>query len=356
MKIVQVVNSITAGGAERLVSDLHREYCRLGHDSVVIAISGKEQLQGDSQDGFYCLGCSSLYSFKAYLKLLSFFKSSLFTDVDVVHVHLFPALFIVPLALKKIGWNGKLFASEHSTSNRRRDTIWGKISDKFTYLPYQKIVCVSGSVKDALDGWQPVLATKTVVIPNGARLELFEPPARDAFHKPVRIISVGRLTQAKNYFAALDAIALLSKSVKTEFEWLIAGDGKLRGELESYAKNLNIISNVEFLGTRNDVSLLLKKADVFFIPSLWEGFGIAAVEAMASGLPVVGSDVPGLREVIGTDAGVLVNPKSTQSMLDGLSYILNDQKRALKIGANGPQQASQFSLNLCVAAHIKLFS
>ncbi len=355
MKIIQIVNTITAGGAERLVLDLHVEYKSKGHSSSVIAISGSEQLS--PSDGVYCLGCTSLYSFQVYSKLVSIFQSSSFIDADIVHVHLFPALLIVPAALWKAGWKGKLFASEHSTSNRRRNTLWGKLADKFTYKPYNNIICVSNAVKDALDVWQPATRTKTVVISNGARLELFKPVKREAFHKPVSILSVGRLTPAKNYHKALEAVSLLAKQNrdKVEFVWTIAGNGKLKDELLKHVDDLNLSAKVKLLGTRNDIPELLKKADIFFIPSTWEGFGIAAVEAMASGLPVVASDVPGLKEVVGTDAGILVNPESIKSMAAGLSIFLTNQSKALQIGAKGPEQASQFSLNKCASSYLKLF-
>ena len=351
MKIVQIVNSITAGGAERLVSDLHTEYKVMGHSSSVIAISGKEQLA--PSDGIYCLGCTSLYSYQAYSKLVSVFQSLNFKDADIVHVHLFPALLLVPLALRKADWKGKLFASEHSTSNRRRNTLWGKQADRFTYKPYNNVICVSNAVKNALDAWQPVIRTKTVVISNGARLERFKPVKREVFHKPVNILSVGRLTPAKNYHRALKAVSLLSN---IEFVWTIAGDGKLMDELSEHIEELNLSAKVKLLGTRNDIPELLKKADIFFIPSTWEGFGIAAVEAMASGLPIVASDVPGLKEVVGTEAGILVNPESIKSMTDGLSVFLTDLSKALQVGIKGPKQASQFSLEKCAKSHIDLFS
>ncbi len=350
MKIVQIVNSITAGGAERLVLDLHREYKTMGHSPSVIAISGKEQLS--PSDGVYCLGCSSLYSFCAFLKLVGIFQSLKFKDADIVHVHLFPALLVAPAALWKARWKGRLFASEHSTSNRRRNTLWGKLADMFTYKPYNNIICVSNAVKDALDTWQPSTKNKTVVVSNGARLEMFKPLKRDAFHKPVNILSVGRLTPAKNYYKALEAVSLLSS---LDFIWTIAGDGKLKDELIKHIDDLNLSTKVKLLGTRNDIPELLKKADIFFIPSLWEGFGIAAVEAMASGLPVVASDVPGLSEVVGKKTGILVDPTSSYDMSDALHRLLKNQELAFKMGLLGPEKASSYSLKNCAESHINLF-
>jgi glycosyltransferase involved in cell wall biosynthesis len=353
LKIVQIINSITAGGAERLVLDLHREYLRMGHESCIVALAGSERVEGEN--GFWCTGCRSPYSSASAIRLSGFFRSESLAGADIAHVHLFPALLRVPGALRRAGWQGRLFASEHSTSNRRRGTIWGSLADKFTYRHYEKIVCVSEAVRDALAAWKPVLIDKTVVIPNGARLSQFKPVIREGFHDPVVILSVGRLTAAKNYRIALKAIADLSTRTDYAFKWLIAGDGSLRNELEELVSTLSLDGVVEFLGTREDISILMRDADIFFVPSAWEGFGIAAVEAMASGLPIVASDIPGLGEVVGKEAGLLVNPASPEEMSLALEKLLCNPDAAIRIGLHGPEKASNYSLEDCASSHIKLF-
>ncbi|MEA3266906.1 MAG: glycosyltransferase family 4 protein [Candidatus Fermentibacteria bacterium] len=354
MKIVQIVNSITAGGAERLVLDLHREYLRLGHESYIVALASVQKAEGEG--GFWSTGCRSPYAPAAAYRLSGFFRSEPLAGADIVHVHLFPALLRVPGALRRAGWQGKLFASEHSTFNRRRGTLWGSLTDNFTYRPYESIVCVSEAVRQAVVGWKPFLHSRAVVIHNGARLELFKPPERIGFHNPPVVLSVGRLTAAKNYRLALEAAALLVSGTENRFKWLIAGDGSTRSELEELASELSLDGFVEFLGTREDVPQLMRDSDIFFIPSAWEGFGIAAVEAMASGLPVVAGNVPGLREVVGNKAGMLVDPSSSSEMAAALEKLLCDSDSALQMGLSGPEKAADYSLEACALAHIDLFS
>lgn len=354
MKIVQIVNSITAGGAERLVLDLHREYLRLGHESYIVALASVQK--ADGEDGFWSTGCRSPYAPAAAYMLSGFFRSEPLAGADIVHVHLFPALFRVPGALRRAGWKGRLFASEHSTFNRRRGTLWGSLTDNFTYRSYESIVCVSEAVREAAVVWKPFLHNRAVVIPNGARLELFQPPGRVGFHNPPVILSVGRLTAAKNYRLALEAAALLVSGTEYRFKWLIAGDGGMRSELEELASELSLDGLVEFLGTREDIPQLMRDADIFFIPSVWEGFGIAAVEAMASGLPVVAGNVPGLREVVGNKAGMLVNPSSSSEMAAALKKMISDPDQAMQIGLCGPEKAADYSMEACALAHIDLFN
>ncbi len=353
MKIVQIVNSITAGGAERLVLDLHGEYLRMGHQSYIVALAGREQIEGE--DRLWCTGCGSPYAPVASRRLSRLFRSEPLAGADTVHVHLFPSLLRVPGALRRAGWRGRLFASEHSTSNRRRGTMWGSFADNFTYRRYEKIVCVSEAVREAIVAWKPSLRDKAVVIPNGTRSGLFKPSERDGFHNPPVILSVGRLTPAKNYRRALKAVADLSDRTDHKFKWLIAGDGGMRTELEELASSFSLNSVADFLGTREDIPQLMHDADIFFIPSAWEGFGIAAVEAMASGLPVVAGNVPGLGEVVGGEAGLLIDPASVEDMSCALEKLLLDPDTALRMGLRGPGKASNYSLEACASAHINLF-
>ena len=353
MKIVQIVNSLSQGGAERLVLDLHDQYQSMGHDSRVIGLAGEEVLSGT--DGLWCTGSPSPYHYSVAGRLEDLFKCEPFMDAEIVHVHLFPALLRVPRILMKAGWRGALFASEHSTSNRRRKAFWGSFADNFTYRHYKKIVCVSDAVKDSLVSWKPALSRNTVVIHNGARLSLFNPSERKAFHNPPVVLSVGRLTPAKNYSTALKAVSKLAEGKKPLFKWLIAGDGALKEELEQQTRHLSLEGIVTFLGPRDDIPDLMREADIFLIPSLWEGFGIAAVEAMASGLPVIAADVPGLKEVVGTETGCLVKPSSTDEIAAALTALLNNPTAALEMGANGPLKAEDYSLERCAQEHLKLF-
>ncbi len=102
-------------------------------------------------------------------------------------------------------------------------------------------------------------------------------------------------------------------SAQSNVELLLVGDGVKRPDLERLAAELKIVERVRFLGNRSDVPDILAAADIYIQPSRWDGFGIAALEAMAAGLPVVVSNVPGLRDVVG-DAGLLFEAGSVSEL------------------------------------------
>ncbi len=348
MRIVQIVNAAVGGGAERLVLDLHRTYTDMGHDSMVIALSGPA-----SGKGIHSTGLSSPYHPLAASKASALMPGG---RIDAVHVHLFPALLTVPFALRRRGYSGAIFATEHSTWNRRRGTLRGRLLDRFTYAPYRKVVCISRAVEDALVSWKPFLQGRTRVISNGVFLDRFPPIVRNCFHDPPVILSAGRITQAKNLFRALTAVRKLADEHTLPFVWTVAGEGPLLEELRREASDLVAAGIVRFAGYVDDLPELMKRSDIFFMPSSWEGFGIAAVEAMASGLPVVASDVPGLSEVVGSDAGILVDPSDTSAMTDALRSLLRDPSRALGMGRAGAVRSRSYSIVDCAMEHIRLFT
>jgi glycosyltransferase involved in cell wall biosynthesis len=104
---------------------------------------------------------------------------------------------------------------------------------------------------------------------------------------------------------------------------LIAGQGELRGELQTLIDAMNLQDHIMLLGRRSDVPDLMRAADVFVFPSLSEGLGMAVIEAMASGLPVVAADAGPLREVvIHRQTGVLVTPRDPNALAEGVAHIL----------------------------------
>src|SRR5690606_26216626 len=111
---------------------------------------------------------------------------------------------------------------------------------------------------------------------------------------------------------------------------------------------------VHLLGRRVDIPQLLKTADVYAQSSLWEGFGIAAVEAMASGLPVVASRVPGLADVVG-DAGVLVEPANPKAFAEQIRRVITDTKLRRVLSERASHRAQLFNVDRTVEGILRVY-
>ena len=113
------------------------------------------------------------------------------------------------------------------------------------------------------------------------------------------LVSVGELSNRKNHKVILKAL----EKVKGNFKYIICGQGAKKEELIKLSKELNLQEKVEFLGYRQDVKEILKTSDIFCFPSKQEGLPVALMEAMASGLPVICSDIRGNKDLIENKKG-----------------------------------------------------
>jgi glycosyltransferase involved in cell wall biosynthesis len=145
--------------------------------------------------------------------------------------------------------------------------------------------------------------------------------------------TAGRLAPVKR----LDLLLSAAAKLRPEFPGmrvLIAGDGASRSELESLVRDLSLRDTVEFVGWRRDLAGFHRELGVFCIPSEHEGFGLAALEAMASGLPVIASRVEGLSELIEDgSSGYLVAAGDADSLADRLARVLGDRELRARMGA-----------------------
>jgi glycosyltransferase involved in cell wall biosynthesis len=160
---------------------------------------------------------------------------------------------------------------------------------------------------------------------------------------------VARLDAIKDHETLLGAYRLLHRQIPDSELWII-GDGALRGSLEERAIQYGIAASTRFFGNRTDIPELLGQMDVYaFSTTRDEGFGIALIEAMAAGVPVVATDVPACREVLaGGEAGVLVPPADPKSLADAIIDMLqNEVRRSDIVQAAYARVRREYSIEEC---------
>jgi len=169
------------------------------------------------------------------------------------------------------------------------------------------------------------------------------------------ILSTGRLAPQKGLEYLIDAAALVCKSRPVRV--MIAGDGPLRGSLESRARCLGIEDRVHFLGFRQDVGNLLAASDLVAIPSLWEGLSIALLEAMAAGKPIVASTIGSNCEVLRHDhTALLIPPKDSSALAEAIIRIADNSRIARDLGGNARKHfASVYTEDRMLAQYAQLY-
>ncbi len=171
--------------------------------------------------------------------------------------------------------------------------------------------------------------------------------------------TVCRLVEPKKGLAVLlQAAARLRERAPTpDFQLLIVGDGPAYKSLRERCERMGLAPWVVFAGLRRDIAGLLPLMDVFVLPSLYEGFGIAILEAMAAGRPVVATAVGGIPEVVvHGETGLLVPPGDPVAMADALHELLAHPERARALGARGRERAREkFRIESIVRQHEALY-
>jgi len=203
----------------------------------------------------------------------------------------------------------------------------------------EEIVVPSPSVAQAARKWAGIPAERIVVIPNAVEVGEFSLPRRDVPGK--RVGFIGRLDPIKRIDDAVAAISRLGEDVTLD----IYGEGRQRGQIESMVQRLGLGRRVTLHGTVPGSAEALSGIDVLVLPSDAEGFGLVLIEAMAAGVPVIGTNVPGIRDVIRDGGnGILTPPRNPKALADSIERVLSDAALRNTLVAGGTARVqSQFA-------------
>ena len=204
------------------------------------------------------------------------------------------------------------------------------------------VVAISKNIGDLLIA-AGVHAGKVRVIASGIDVEKFAQcrKGRDRASEQIIVGNMGVLEERKGQGFLLAAAAQL-KARGLNLQYRIAGEGALRRGLEQQAVELGLADNVQFFGFVTDSAEFLSSIDLFVMPSLFEGLGVAVLEAMAAGKAVIATRVGGLTEsVLDGVTGILVAPKDAAALADAIEKLLRDWPLALALGCRGVERARQ---------------
>jgi glycosyltransferase involved in cell wall biosynthesis len=289
------------------------------------------------------------YARKAGLRSVYF---PLLNDIDLFTVFYMAAFLIVnhigvvvPTKVKEY-WLGSLAAS---LAGRRSIVRLGldriidnKWKNRLLYGRLADAILVNArKIADSLQETGFIPAEKVKVIYNGAAVENNISDfrrSRDAYANPSPFIYiyVGGLIGRKNVDGLIRCFdTLVKRKADRDLKLWILGDGDRRAGLESMAAESGLEKKVVFWGHRNDVYDLLKQADAFVLLSYNEGFPNAALEAAACGVPVILSDVAGMRElIVSGHNGILVNPENHAEIVEAMESVLTDDEFRYRLRIN----------------------
>jgi glycosyltransferase involved in cell wall biosynthesis len=351
MRVLQIIDSLNLGGAEVMLTAMAPRFQTRGVACEVVVLrrtpSPLERAFQQQNIPLYYTNVTRLYSPRQVFSL-----ATLMHGYDIIHVHLFPAQLWAALAAAQLRKRVPLVSTEHNTWNARR-RWWMRRFDRWMYSHYQQIACISGATANELVRWCPSAAEKVRIIPNGISLDAFEsaqPVVLPCVPSDVtRLVFVGRFDPQKDHATILRALGSVPN-----VHLVLVGDGPMRARLESIALSLGIAARVTFLGRRNDVAEVLKACDIYVHSTNSDGFGIAACEAMAAGLPVVASDVPGLAQLV-AGAGILFPVGDDKVLARHLTSLIGSPELRREMSQASVRRARQFSIENTVDGCIRMY-
>lgn len=361
MRILQVIPTIAPDGAQRMVANLCHHLRRAGHDVAVATLFSPTGLSlgGELRDDgveVHELGKRMGIDLRMIPRLARVVAGF---QPDVIHTHLYVLKYLLPVL----------------DGRRRRSTVHtvhnlaereGTRGDEWVQWAAFRCgvvpVAIGRAVADSMQRLYGVPARCT--IPNGIPTARYasRPGAREALRRELAIpadapvfVMVGRFVEQKDHATLIRAHAS-QRLRELSAHLLLAGDGPLREDTERLARDLGAGDRTHFLGLRGDVPAVLAAADVFVLPSRYEGHPLAVMEAMAAGKPVVATDVGCVPENVSSDVGRLVPPGDVAALEAALAELGSDLALSRALGAAALRRArEQFDSSVMANAYERLY-
>jgi glycosyltransferase involved in cell wall biosynthesis len=300
--------------------------------------------------------CASDLDLSVLPKLIDHLESS---NTQIVHTHMIHGDLYGTLAAR---WAKRTIVQSRHNHDQFRKRLPVKLLMQVSSAPAKTIIAISKSLADFTRdvegipgekivcihyGLDPETITSTVQ-PGALRAELGLSP-----DQPL-IAAVGRLTTQKGWRYLIEAFSQV-RAIVPNAQLIFAGDGPARAELEAQAASLG--NAVRFLGWRTDAYNLMADGNVLAVPSLWEGFGLVTLEAMALSKPIVASRVSALPEIIVEgETGLLVPPADSDALANALTSLLTEPNRAKEMGKRGRLRLEkEFTVQTMARKHVQVY-
>jgi glycosyltransferase involved in cell wall biosynthesis len=360
MKVLYVINSMSMGGAERQLANLLRPLADLGVESYLATLTSDET-NLERAKPFLVRYEPALLKRRWPAALPRLVR--LAREVDVVHTHL--PWSDIPGRVAALAARKPVVSTFHSTwydpSHLRALPVMGRHKvqliralDGFSVRWTRALFAPSDTVREVYSRALRIPPERITIIHNGIDLREFAPSqfverglVRAGFgisSEELAISVVARFYPPKDHSTVIAAVGALAKELPVHL--YLAGSGPLEERLRGMARKCD--APVTFLGPRQDVPRLLFASDLFVLPTFYEAYSLALMEAMAMGLPCLASDIPENREV-GGDAIAYAPPGDVTALTCQLRGLLCDPILRASLGRQARTRAENFDVGIAAA-------
>ena len=328
MRVAFLINDLRkVGGAERLVCEMAEKLADNGHNVDIILLNPR---------------CEHPLTDRIKLRSFSFSCLISLLRSDVVHVNLFPSLYLGALLAFIYRLRGvKFIYHEHNIHNRRRETRFLRFVESLVYSNYTSVICISNAVKSSLESWLMWGQKKIIVIHNFSNISVGL-PRRSLSSKPVKIGMAGALSAQKDQDFL---VRFLTERGRNSYELNLIG-----GNFEKYRALED--AKIKIWDDPSRIIEFYDYLDVYVHAAHWEGFGLVAIEACRRGRPILLPDLPGMNEICRLEP-YLYKPGDINDFSVKLDALCDEYEAAVR---NCTQVAQKFSIETFMEDYMKLLS
>lgn len=355
-KIFLIIPNLSSGGAEKLVVQMAAKLDKEKFHVIVVSLYGKKDSKQNHLEKLerqkikiYFLNKKRGPDLRILIKLISLIKRE---KPDVLHSHLYAGPYVY---FASLFCHTKFIHTVHNMAEKEMSELQKKAMKSAYKKGIGVPIAISKTVAQSMENvYGNVIKKPVCVIYNGVDLESFSMRCNSE-NDSIIYIGIGRLTKQKNFEFMIRAFEKVTH-ICDKTRLIILGEGELKSDLEKLIESYKIVDKVELLGYTPDVSRYLQHSDVFLMTSLYEGFGLVLVEAMASGLPVIATKVDAIPEIVrdGID-GFNVEKNSVNIFAEKMIELAKNPEKRKKMGEYARKHAQKFELKKMIKNYEELY-
>ena len=271
---------------------------------------------------------------------------------DVIHTH----RYVLPYAfLASMGFKAKRVHTVHNVAQKEQTKV-GKNINRVLFRYFNVVpVALSKEIQRTIQEVYGLPDNRIPVVFNGIDLSRCIVKESYARKDTFTVLHIGRFMDVKNHELLLRSFARF-KGQHSDARLQLLGDGELKENMMQLAGQLNITDAVEFAGLQSNVYPWLHNADVFILPSKFEGMPMTLIEAMGTGLPIIASNVGGIPDMLSSQKEALLIEPKEEKIIEALEMVYSDAKKREYWGRNALQRSSLFSSQAMARKYLQLYS
>ena len=354
MKILQVIPYFCFGGAETMCENLTYALKAMGHEVTVVSLYAERTPISRRMEE---AGVKIRYLDKKLgldVSMVPKLRRIMAEEKpDVVHTHLDVIKYAVAAA--KLAGVKRCVHTVHNVAEKEAEGTLQKIINKTYFsLGWSTPVALSPEVQKSICAFYGMREEKVPVIYNGVDLSHCMPKEGCGAGDVVKIVHVGRFNEQKNHGRLLRAFKLLLQT-HPNCRLNLVGDGELMENVKALASELGISEKITFLGSRSNVYPFLREADIFVLPSDYEGMPMTIIEAMGTGLPIVATRVGGVPDMIEEGVSGLLTDCDEAEVAAAMARLVSDEALRERLGQKAKAESRRFSAGYMAEAYCKSY-